>query len=75
MTKNALERRVAEAEQAKKTVEAELVKLKHDKEKVERDRRWFAEREQSLADEKEEQRLEFDKEKVCSRREMSGMRG
>ncbi|CCA74044.1 hypothetical protein PIIN_07998 [Serendipita indica DSM 11827] len=63
MTKNALERRVADAEQAKKTLEAELTKLKHDKEKVERDRRWFAEREQSLADEKEEQRREFDKEK------------
>ncbi|KAG8819084.1 coiled-coil domain-containing protein mad1, partial [Serendipita sp. 399] len=36
MTRNSLERRVAEAEQAKRSVEAELLKLKQEKEKAQR---------------------------------------
>lgn len=63
MTKTALERRTLEAEQAKRTAEADLVKVKHEKDKVERDRRWFAERERDIVDEREAERAVFEQEK------------
>ncbi|KAG8833013.1 coiled-coil domain-containing protein mad1 [Serendipita sp. 400] len=63
MTRNSLERRVAEADQAKRSLEADLLKLKQEKEKVERDRRWFAEREKSINEEREEERTTFESEK------------
>jgi mitotic spindle assembly checkpoint protein MAD1 len=66
MAKTSLERRAADAEKAKRTVEMELTKLKQEKEKVERDRRFFAEREKELLEELEAERATFDKEKVCS---------
>ena len=64
MAKNSLERRVADAEKARRTAEAELVKVKQEKEKVERDRRWFAEREKDLLEEREAERAAFEGDKV-----------
>lgn len=64
MAKNSLERRAIEAEQAKRTLEAELAKVKTEKDKVERDRRWFAEREKDIAEERDAERAAFERDKV-----------
>lgn len=64
MTKNSLERRAADAEQAKRIIEAELAKVKQEKDKVERDRRWFAQREKDILEERDEERAAFEKERV-----------
>lgn len=59
-----MERRAVDAEQAKRTLEAELAKLKTEKDKVERDRRWFAEREKDIVDERDAERAAFERDKV-----------
>lgn len=64
MNKNSLERRLQDAEKAKKAAEAELSKLKMDKVKLEGDRRWLAQREQELLEEREKETGAFAKEKV-----------
>jgi hypothetical protein len=64
MTKNSLERRAADAEQAKRMVEADLTKVKQEKDKVERDRRWFAQREKDILEERDAERAAFEKERV-----------
>ena len=64
MNKNSLERRLQDAENAKKVAEAELSKLKSDKVKLEGDRRWLAQREQELLDEREKETEAFTREKV-----------
>jgi len=64
MAKNSLERRAADAEQAKRNLEAELTKVKQEKDKVERDRRWFAEREKDIIEERETERTSFERDKV-----------
>lgn len=64
MNKNSLERRLQEAENAKKVAEAELSKLKLDKVKLEGDRRLLAQREQELLEEREKETRAFAKEKV-----------
>jgi mitotic spindle assembly checkpoint protein MAD1 len=61
-----LERRVADAEQAKRNAEAELAKVKQEKDKVERDRRWFAERERDAEEEREAERAAFERDKVST---------
>ena len=73
MNKNSLERRLQDAENAKKVAEAELSKLKLDKVKLEGDRRWLAQREQELLEEREKETEAFAREKVrdlrsCGRR-------
>lgn len=75
MNKNSLERRLQDAENARKVVEAELNKLKLDKLKLEGDRRWLAQREQELLEEREKETETFTREKVrnpnnCRRRLM-----
>jgi len=64
MTKNSLERRATDAEQAKRMVEADLAKVKQEKDKVERDRRWFAQREKDILEERDAEREAFEKERV-----------
>jgi len=64
MNKNSLERRLRDAENAKKAAEAELSKLKLDKVKLEGDRRWLAQREQELLEERENETEAFAREKV-----------
>lgn len=68
MNKNSLERRLQDAENAKKVAEAELSKLKLDKVKLEGDRRLLAQREQELLEEREKETRAFAKEKVRSPR-------
>ncbi|KIM30544.1 hypothetical protein M408DRAFT_287376 [Serendipita vermifera MAFF 305830] len=74
MAKNSLERRAVDAEQAKRTLEGELAKLKTEKDKVERDRRWFAEREKDIAEEREAERAAFERDKNELTTELSSMR-
>jgi len=64
MNKNSLERRLQDAENAKKVAEAELSKLKLDKVKLEGDRRWLAQREQELLEKQEQETEAFAREKV-----------
>ena len=64
MNKNSLERRLQDAENAKKVAEAELSRLKLDKVKLEGDRRWLAQREQELLEEREKETEAFVEEKV-----------
>ena len=64
MNKNSLERRLQDAENAKKALEAELSKVKLDKVKLEGDRRLLAQREQELVEEREKETTAFAKEKV-----------
>lgn len=64
MNKNSLERRLQDAENAKKVAEAELSKLKLEKVKLEGDRRWLAQREQELLEERENETEAFTEEKV-----------
>ena len=64
MNKNSLERRLQDAENAKKVMEAEVGKLKLDKVKLEGDRRWLAQREQELLEEREKETEAFAAEKV-----------
>jgi mitotic spindle assembly checkpoint protein MAD1 len=71
MAKSTLERRAADAEQARRNAEAELVKVKQEKDKVERDRRWFAEREKDAEEEREAERVVFERDKVSNSHVMS----
>jgi hypothetical protein len=73
MNKHSLERRLQDAENAKKAAESELSKLKLDKVKLEGDRRWLAQREKELLEEQKQETEAFAEEKVrdlhnCRRR-------
>ena len=45
-------------------VEADLAKVKQEKDKVERDRRWFAQREKDILEERDAERDALEKERV-----------
>lgn len=64
MAKSTMERRVAEAEQAKKAAETEVARIKAEKVKVESDRRFFAEREKELEEDLQREREAFEEERV-----------
>lgn len=66
MNKSSLERRVAAAEKSKRDIEIEYGKLKLDKDKVDRDRRWFSEREKQLSEERDAEHRAFEAEKVST---------
>lgn len=67
MAKSTLERRVVDAEQARKLAETDLAKIKAEKVKVENDRRYFSEREKELEEELEKERAEHEEERVSLR--------
>jgi uncharacterized protein (UPF0305 family) len=65
MAHASLERQLVAAQAAKAEAERKLREQEVVVERLERDRRWLAEREEQERLEKEKERIEYDEEKVC----------
>jgi mitotic spindle assembly checkpoint protein MAD1 len=65
MAHASLERQLVAAQSSKMELETKLREKEHTIERLERDRRWFADREKEEKEEKERERTEHEEEKVC----------